>query len=234
MNLVKLLTVGRSLNGGKPVSGNYKLQQISLPKFSSTVRPSKAAAAKASSIISTKAAPLVPAQVLVAPTPVRVVETVKPVTDRLESAPCGMDKTQKIPAGKILKRKESAKISFQFKFVTWLQTKTASWKKRLFPIRSKKKAGAIPTQAEWNLEKVTVARNDLSEADLEIVTPKIATKTEPRKTHLPDLGRVKNSGIAWVKKTTSLFKTSSPFEVGAKANPTAVAEENRRELAERI
>lgn len=231
MNLVKLLTVGRSLNGGKTVTGNYKLQQISLPKFSSTARPSKAAAAKAALIVATKPVPIA--------APVPVVPVIVPVIERsLETDPRGMDKTQKIPAGKILERKPKEKKSFiKTKLATALQRRIAAIKKRLFPVRSKKKPGATPTQAEWNLEKVTVARNDLSESDLEIVKPKVAGKTQSQKMHLPDLGWVKNSGREWVKATTRLFKTSSPFEADAAEKPVKSDrhhDEKEHELAERI
>lgn len=225
MKLLKLLRVGRSLNGGKRVSGNYKFQQIALPKFSSSALPSKEAAAKAMVLLA-GAVPVPAAQNV----PVAKIETGR----ALPAVSPGMDKTQKIPAGKILRRKaDTVEISVQTKIFALAQKQIAKIKKRLFPVRSKKKSGAVPTQTEWNLEKVTVLRNDLSEADLEVVTPKFSGDTAVRKMHFPDMSQVKDSGRRWLKKTTGLFKTSSPFEAGD-SKKSVRAEENERELADRL
>lgn len=225
MKLMKLLTVGRSLNGGKPVSGQYKVQQILLPKFASSVRPSRTAIAARRIAVTPTATP-VPAST--------VARAVAPAIERsIEPATLGMDKTQKIPAGKILKRKpEPTGLSLKVKVVTLLQKQIAAVKKRLIPARSKKKSGATPTQTEWNLEKVTVARNDLSEADLEIMMPKSAGTAPSRKTHLPNLSSVKNTSYKWIKRTSQLFKPSSPFAASAAEKQTKEA--GRRELVEKI
>ena len=101
----------------------------------------------------------------------------------------------------------------------------------MFPVRSKKKSGLAPVQTEWSLEKVTVVRNDLSEADLEIVTPKKApANVESSKPNLPDLSHLKSNGMKLIKKTTRLFKTSSPFEASAMEKQT---EPDRAEFAGR-
>jgi hypothetical protein len=226
MNLMKLLTVGRSLNGGKPVSGHYKVQQILLPKFASSVRPSRTAIAARKMAISQK--------VEAGPTPVAANVGAPAIERSIDSSP-GMDKTQKIPAGKVLKRTEPKKFSLSVRIIALIQKQIAAVKKRLFPVRSKKKSGVIATQAEWNLEKVTVARNDLSEADLEIVTPKGLAAAPSQKVHFPDLGRVKDSGRAWIKMTSRWFKPRSPFAVAAEEQAEVAQPENadRRELAER-
>jgi len=229
MNLMKLLTVGQSLKKG-PVLGKYKLQQILLPKFGSTVRPSKSkrmteAQAPSAAPISIFTQPVAPVASALT-TPICSVET-KTLN---ESASRAMDKTQKIPAGKILRRIEepvttSREPGFMSKLMSrcmaLLQKQISLLKKKIFPVRSKKKSGLAPVQTEWSLEKVTVIRNDLSEADLEIVAPKKALATvEIHKPNLPDLSHLKSSGMELIKKTTRLFKTSSPFEASAMEKQT--------------
>lgn len=225
MKLIKLLTVGRSLKGAGPVSGHYKVQQVLLPKFSSSVRPSKAATEKMEERLPTLHAAIAS-------------HSLPPAELQNDSSPEAMEKTQKIPAGKVLTREPETpeKISEKPKFFSRLAMKVAALKKRLFPPRSKKKASSIPLQAELSLEKVSIVRNDLSDADLEIVTRKAAAKNHARKSHLPDLGRVGSSGVAWVRKTTRLFKATSPFAVSQAQKPDEPApkrDEKECELAER-
>ena len=204
MNLMKLLTVGQSLKKG-PVLGKYKVQQILLPKFGSTVRPSKSALTAEKQVSTGNIAASVPA------TPICSVEA----GSQNVSAPRDMDKTQKIPAGKILRRVEEFVESPRGPgFVAQLRARCLAFlQKQISSL--KKKSGLAPVQTEWSLEKVTVIRNDLNDADLEIVAPKTPSNGDTCKPNLPDLNRVKNSGKEWIKKTTRLFKTSSPFEVSA-------------------
>jgi hypothetical protein len=220
MKLMKLLSVGRSFNGGKRMSGDYKLQQSLLPKFSSSVRPSKAAvAARLAGRPIAKSQPQ-------SEVPSHVQE--QPQTALVESSIAEMpEKTQKIPAGKILQRvPEREAVQAEPKADSWMQKRMAALKKRWFPPRSRKRAGAVPTQTEWALENLAVARNDLNDADLEIVARKAAPKN---KTHFADLTRVKISGVAWFKKTTTrMFRTTSPFQA-----PAVKAQTKERELAER-
>ena len=92
MNLVKLLKVGRSLNGGKSLFGKYKMAQQTLPRFASTVRPTRSAPALESLLEKAKSAsPAAVAQEAAQPAFVTSV----------------LDKTQKIPAGKILRRMDA-------------------------------------------------------------------------------------------------------------------------------
>lgn len=220
MKLIKLLSVGRSFNGGKRISGDYKLQQSLLPKFSSSVRPSKAAVAARLA-----GRPIVKSQPQ-SEVPPNVQE--QPQTAQVEPSIAEMpDKTQKIPAGKILQRvPEREAVQAEPKADSWMQKRMAALKKRWFPPRSRKRAGAVPTQTEWALENLAVARNDLNDADLEIVARKAAPKN---KTHFADLTRVKISGVAWFKKTTTrMFRTTSPFQA-----PAVEAGTKERELAER-
>lgn len=225
MNLVKLLTVGRSLNGNKTIFGKYKMVPQVLPKFASTVRPSGTAPAVESLLAKAK---------LIEPQPIEQAQTEVQEVVMVISV---LDKTQKIPAGKILKRMEAPVLTKdKVTLLMGIEEKVSAWKKKLLPVRSRKKSGTAPVQTEWPLGQVTVARNDLSDADLEVVASK---KTFPaRKSHLTDLSQAKKSGSQWIKKKTSqLFRSTSPFEQTSevKALETSQPEKaNRSELAAKI
>lgn len=225
MKLIKLLAVGRSFKDAGPVSGHYKVQQALLPKFSSSVRPSKEATEKMAERL-----PKLHAAIASNPPSTTSAQKIAPAEP--------MDQTRKIPAGKVLTQQPEpvAEVSKKPGFVSRLGLKFAGIKKRLFPPRSRKKTGPISMQTELSLEKISVARNDLSDADLEIVTRKAAAKSQPRKSHLSDLGRVGSSGVEWVRRTTRLFKTTSPFAVSDTEKTDAPApkrDEKECELVER-
>jgi hypothetical protein len=232
MNLMRLLTAGRSLKGGEFGSGKYKFpQQTFLPKFASTVRPST------TPLVQTKKAksempsffeePMVPTPKISPAMPMRAPSAV--------AAQTAMEQTQKIPKGKILNRVEepagtSRKFSFVARIIDWFKNRISSLKKVLFPPRSKRKTSSAPVQAEWSLEKVTVVRNDLNESDIEIIAPKAPVSAPVSQPKYMNLSRVKNSGREWVKMTTRLFKTTSPFEKISEERSKA----DRAELAGRI
>ncbi len=243
MKLVKLLSVGQSLKSGKTILGKYKLtQQSLLPKFAATFRPISAdifAAPADSAKVNHETVP--PAAVS------EEIKTVAPAASAVEPsvvpAKIAFDQTQKIAVGQILRRAEEvaprpAEISLAVRIGSSLAHKISSLKSRLFPARSKRKPFATPVQTEWSLEKVTVVRNDLNEADLEVVSPKpkVTPVLQNHKPSLPDLGTVKNSGRRWIKKTTGLFKSNSPFEPAAESQPDVapVEAEKQPDLAERI
>jgi hypothetical protein len=234
MNLTRLLAFGRSLKGAKAVPGKYKLQQSMLPKFASTVRPSTTVVStedlKSESEPQLSLAESASSMPVADAKPVLKTQTeLKPKVEPVRS----MEKTQQIPTGKVLRRveQEPAPTQKRFDFLAMVQTKMATLKKVLFPVRSRKKAGAALVQTEWSLEKVTVVRNDLSDSDIEIVAPKPQARVEPHKQTMPDLSRVKYTGKKWIKKTTSLFKTTSPFSPSDEAKK---GEAEQEELVERI
>lgn len=203
MNLLKLLTVGRSLNGNKTIFGKYKMTPQIVPKFASTVRPSRTAPAVESLLVKAKT---------MAPT-----DTVQtPVLAQSEAqtpafVPSVLDKTQKIPAGKISKRMEAPVLKEdKVTLLTGIQNRISGLKKKMFPARSRKKSGSAPVQTEWPLGQVTVVRNDLTDADLEVVASKRAVQKV--KSHEEHLSQAKKPGFQWIKKTSQLFKPTSPFE----------------------
>ena len=222
---MKLLTVGQSLQEGKTVLGKYKLTQQNLPKFASTVRHSS----------STPAVETVPEKLrtaVVKVAPVAATEITKPICSAqpempipTETAPSALEKTQKIPAGKTLRRVEEAcSTRTEISFANRMGQKIAAFKKKLFPVRSKKKPGAAPVQTEWALEKIRVARNDLSEADLVVVAPKRTAPIQKTKPSRVDSGEAKNPARKWTKMTARLFKTSSPFAKSGTAESDAPAQ----------
>lgn len=199
MNLVKLLKIGRSLNGGKTLFGKYKMAQQTLPRFASTVRPSGSAPALESLLEKAKMAASLEV--------VKTIPQAQPEAKGPALIISVLDKTQKIPAGKVLRRMEEPVLKKEkITLLSRIENKFSGLKKKLSPIRSRRKSGSTPIQTEWALGGVTVARNDLSEADLEVVAPK-----QTRKPQLIELSKIKTSGSQWIKKTTRLFKADSPF-----------------------
>lgn len=130
------------------------------------------------------------------------------------------EKTQKIAVGQILKRSALADAGRE-PLGDRLRDKFKAVARIFSPTRSRKKNIARPVQTEWTLEKVKVARNDLTEADLEVVRPKKRELVWPT---AAEVSAAKNSGNEWIKKTKSLFKTTSPF------TKNAVPEKSGKEL----
>ena len=241
MKLVKLLSVGRSLKSGQTILGKYKLTQGSLlPKFGATFRPVSP---------DTFAAPTETAPARhEATSPVVLVEEAKPIVAAPAEAmailptPVRWQQTQKIPAGQILTRVEEVapgapRISLAVQVWAKFTDKIFALKQRLAPARSRRKPFSTSVQTEWSLEKVTVMRNDLSEADLEVISPKASAVLQNHKVNLPELNSVKHAGRSWIKKTAGLFKSGSPFESTAaesRQETAPVQAEKHSELADRV
>ena len=239
MNLMKLLKVGRSLEDGKTILGKYKLTQQSLmPKFASTTRPSKA-----TPIMPLPAAePKLEMEVLSVPDemkkeepPFKPEEPACVLEPTVERRPVEADKTQKIPVGTVLKRvEEKAVLISSIRFSTRIKQNISSLWKKWWPARSRRKGGMAPVQTEWALEKIKVARNDLNDADLEIVARKAASPPpQPKaKPSFAEANRGKHHGHRWIKMTVRLFKRTSPFEQPAERVQVEAVKQS--ELAGRI
>jgi len=259
MNLMKLLKVGNSVKEGKTVLGKYKLtQQSLLPKFASTTRPSRSVEEARVPVTeekprraifpeprsATPPAPLAEAKpALKLLTNVSQKKTEEPSVPKAEPPPVpepaivrhplGAEKTQKIATGTVLKRVENEEVSTTtIGITTRIKNKIFRMAGKLWPARSRRKNRAVPFQTEWTLEKIKVARNDLSDADLVVVARKSAApKTKP-KPGIAEGGDGKHHGLRWVKMTARLFKRTSPFEKSAEEVQTEAA--HRSELAGRI
>ncbi len=246
MDLTKLLAVGRSLKESKTVFGKYKLAQQSLPRFVSTVRPSgvtpvtKALIEKANSVVAPAATP---APVIEAVKTKAVVQPKLEVKERVVEAPSAPEKTQKIPVGTISKRTEEPVLKRDpVTLKSRLGEKISAITKKL---RSAKKSPATHVQTEWPLGKVQVVRNDLNDADLEIVAPKIRKRAAVDGSTQGGLSQAKNYGYQWMKKTADLFKSASPFEKSAgdpvekgvaekTDTPVETESKNRAELVDQL
>lgn len=244
MNLTKLLPIGRCVKQSKTVFGKYKLSQQTLPKFASTVRPStsspiaKALSEKAN-FVAVSEVPPTPKVEMAAQNSIQTESPKSPIVV-LRSAP---DETKKLPPEKIAVQSEApVEPVLKKEAVTLgarLGEKISAIKKKLRPARSKKKSGAA-VQTEWALG-VQVARNDLSDADLEVVASKKIEPKNPASAHsstpkLAGLNQAKSYGYRWIKKTAGLFSPSSPFEKSApvEATETPAEVKNSSELVGRI
>jgi hypothetical protein len=180
MSLMQLLSAGKTLMGsGEPV-GRYRLDtRYRLPKFGSAKNPfTKPAETKpAGQVEMPMAAPIqkVPERMQLTPEEIRVANMKE--TQRLPVLPGIAPAQERLhPVLAMLDAMELAAI--------WLK----AWAVRLNPAKllpKRKPAPAMlivpksscgPVQAELSLEKVRVMRNDLSDADLEIVPVKVQPK----------------------------------------------------------
>jgi hypothetical protein len=66
-------------------------------------------------------------------------------------------------------------------------------------------SGTTPVQAELSLEKVQVVRNDLSDADLEIVPAAVPVVPEQLPSLMAAAGKQEPDGNAWTRLTTRFF-----------------------------
>lgn len=230
MNLMKLLTVGRSLKPSGAMLGKYKLTQPGLlPKFASPFAeptlPDKLERAATSRPISAQSASLPPKETETA---------ISASPGLLPRSKSPFEKTQKIVVGQILKRARPTAEAGSDSLANRIANKARAIARKFSPPRSRKKNGARAVQTEWPLEKVTVARNDLTEADLEVVKPR---KRELVRPTAADVLAAKNSGHEWIKKTRSLFHTPSPFakSAGAESLPgSKKSGEPKSELTSRM
>jgi len=163
MSLVRLLTTGKSLVGGEEATSRYRLpRQNWLPKFGSVKNP----------FASTVTAD-----------PARV-SGQTPASDAAQTpAPsAALKKTQRLPRHQLPARVASdggavSRGAGSAKYA-------GKWLSALNPFsskggaKSKPAAGArsaLPVQGELSLDKVKVVRNDLHDADLEVVPLRSAT-----------------------------------------------------------
>ena len=162
MNLMKLLTVGQSLQEGKTVLGKYKLtQQSLLPKFVSTLRPVRTSPFKAPPTLDEKPSEAVPPAVaaslarafsgpIIEPEvsemkesgrsqPIEVTPPVSAPT--AESQRVNAEETQKIAVGTVLKRAENDFAAQpRVRLSTRLKNTISGWFSNRWPVRSKKGA----------------------------------------------------------------------------------------------
>ena len=157
MSLLKLLTTGKSLDGAKDSGSRYRMtSRRLLPKFGSAKNPFQADAAPAAQIPAAEA----PEQ------PVAAVaqEISRPVAEPAKSAPSllrlGTSKARDLASA--LQNRWSSQLGS-------LLSSPVRKPKAVFSAPAK---STLPVQGELSLDRVKVVRNDLRDADLEVVPMK--------------------------------------------------------------
>ena len=193
MSLVRLLTTGKSLVGMRDTASRYRMnKQGVLPKFISPKNP-------------------------FAPPAGSGTERGTAVVQSLPAAatdPADLKKTQKLPpvadsatAEKPLRPARSAPV-FPESWGSWLREKTplsfvAGSKRAPEPVRMG--STREPVQDELSLDRVTVVRNDLSDADLEVVPAKLSAAKDSAEPVLPFAARAEPAATPWGRLTTRFF-----------------------------
>lgn len=160
MNLLRLLTAGRSLIGVKQEMGRYKLSDPrSMPKFGGAGNPFK---------------PKLEGRAVVAPAKAPEKE-LAPEEPAEEESGCGEPKAVasrlEVPAG-VPAAPLTPEIGRPGK---------VSFLKRIWQRMPSREQGskAVPVQGELSLDNIQVMRNDLSESDLEVVPLRTRRATGP-------------------------------------------------------
>ena len=169
MSLGKLLTTGKSLVGLNQANSRYHLQKGALPKFVSAKNPFAAKTPP-------PPAELEPQLPKLAADQAPVVET-NNQTQRLSAlGALIVDREASVVASKISppaeKQKVAAPVDSWLKKINpmvWFGNRKEVLPRPVAPRFSK---SYVPVQGELSLENIKVMRNDLSEADVEVVTAK--------------------------------------------------------------
>jgi hypothetical protein len=191
MSLGRLLAAGKSLVGTHDGAGRYRVNKhVALPKFISPrnpfARPEPDAAPE-------NAAPPVPA---VAPEAAAAPPENKPV----------------LRVGRSISPMSAARRAAR-----WLdewRRKANPWVRfagRPGPVKSRVAASPrLPVQSELSLDNVRVVRNDLSDADFEIVPRQTAGHQQPGPARLAVRRPLVSAGHVWDRLATRIFGPGQP------------------------
>ena len=171
MSLLKLLTTGKSLDGAKDLGSRYRMtNRRLLPKFGTAKNPFQADAAPAAPAHVEVAAPVQaqsverPAEPVVPMAPVAAQLAKPAIAQSTKSAPSllqlGTSKARGLASA--LQSRWSSQLGS-------LLSRPASKPKAVFSAPAK---STQPVQGELSLDRVKVVRNDLRDADLEVVPVK--------------------------------------------------------------
>jgi hypothetical protein len=214
--LITLLTMGHTVDGGRDRKGVYSLRNVNkLPKLRPLARPGTAKPACAgggapvaqASLFAAPAAPTLAAPTLAA------LPTGKADEKNRKNEPEGKADTGKRPVPAVRKGWFRRLGSFPgfLKAGAGILPRTAA---RLYGRLRSPKADARPrAQAELALEKVTVLRNDLSEADLVVVA--VERKPEDSRSAQPPAAEPGRN--AWTRATARWIKLKNPAARGSGA-----------------
>jgi hypothetical protein len=186
MSLGRLLAAGKSLMGGRDDMSPYRVNKgVCLPKFGSPRNPF---------------AP--PAKTEASPT--RAEASAKA---RGEKTVVAIAKADADAAGEI-----DFQVSAGARAARWI----GKWIRKMNPVpRLAKRPGTIksavprfaksPVQSELSLDKVQVVRNDLSDADFEVVQAKTPVAISPGPTALTSQNKFEPAGGTWNRLRTRFF-----------------------------
>jgi hypothetical protein len=171
MSLGRLLTSGKSLIGLKDLDNRYRMRQgARLPKFGSPRNPFLAKTDTAATGPASQADPAEPG-----PTPA-------------ERAAAKLKDTRRLPTISLLTGAAmDSKLGWFAKLAAWAgalagRVAPRSWRQHAQAMP--KAATAVssipaPVQGELSLDRVKVVRNDLNDADVEVVPAKAPTREQP-------------------------------------------------------
>jgi hypothetical protein len=201
MSLGKLLTTGKSLVGLHDANARYRLREGALPKFESPKNPfaRRQNAQRKLTPDEIAAANLKKTQLLPL-LPVKVSQSSAPEMSPLSPPRSGGETVQEEQKQKVVSATMNREVSQPVKEAANVKPASpivGSWLKKLNPMvwlgnrktaEPKKSAiprfGKAPVQGELSLDNIKVMRNDLSEADVEVVPMKArpAKKVSPAPT----------------------------------------------------
>jgi len=206
MGLAQLLSVGRSLKGAKDEPNKYKLlSQGTLPKFAPSKRPISLAPAVTikKTVRRVETGSLFEAfRATKESAPRRPVTKINPQAPLVESKPPGVAAPvpSRVPGPVPVLAPVGGGMFFKKEKVRWWQ--------RFFFWRSKSTV-FNPVQTEMNLEKVRVMRNDLSDADLDVVAVARAARKSLKQPVAEKVAPSKVlSGEAWSRLTAKALHIS--------------------------
>lgn len=181
MSLIRLLTAGKSLVGLRDIESRYRVRPRNrLPRFGSSRNP----------FIAKTATPNLPLPAS-AQAPVRSNPAEKTPA---EVAAAALKQTTPLPAAstQIPGTKKSGDPATKSNLLSRLASRVRSFNPfagrpgfRRAATSAATKATATPVQGELSLDRIKVVRNDLSDADVEIVPAKPVVKPKPASVTVP-------------------------------------------------
>jgi hypothetical protein len=191
MSLGRLLAAGKSLVGGQDGAGRYQINKhVALPKFISPRNPFAPAA-------------------------------------KTEAPPAGAELAAKVCGEKVVvaAAKAGANAAGRINFQVAVRARAArwisEWSQKVNPLpRLAKRPGPVKStvprfaetclQPELSLDKVQVVRNDLSDADFEVVRSKMPVAVSSGPAALTSQERFEPAGGTWSRLTTRIFGVDQP------------------------
>src|SRR5213082_388952 len=202
MSLIKLLSVSQSLVGGRNQPGRYKMaDQNLLPKFAPVGRPISLAPKRK---------------------PQEALTQNKSDKPKPTTTASGIENAPGDPELDLIQGKTSPLVGSTAEVVTTVSTKpppavcvnalpaSTNWfrlRHNPFGTQPAEKISVLPlAQTELSLDAVKPVRNDLSDADLEVVSGKPETKPSgAQKPRGPRWFKAELTGLAWRRLTARLF-----------------------------